>query len=225
VSPGDQHYMRSKSLKPEKKLRNSEDASVSCSSDEEMEIIANFIESVDVTEDSDQESSDEHSVSEALTSPQLRSTTSGSKSSSQHRKPAGGTSCDKSSVVLSEADAASPLPNIVEKKADFHARLRQSRETGEHQSSRKSKRSKSIIQDMIDMSLGKKKVQSSEKMLRTAFVEFYRGLGLLKSYWYLILLSFTAQTVRIPAFNSVVRFRPEYLHLMCSDVVTKAVLC
>jgi hypothetical protein len=35
---------------------------------------------------------------------------------------------------------------------------------------------------MIDMSLGKKKVQSSEKMLRAAFIEFYRGLGLLKSY-------------------------------------------
>lgn len=43
-------------------------------------------------------------------------------------------------------------------------------------------RSKTIIQDMIDMSLSKKRIQSSEKMLRSAFIEFYRGLGLLKSY-------------------------------------------
>ena len=41
---------------------------------------------------------------------------------------------------------------------------------------------KTIIQDMIDMSLSKKRIQSSEKMLRSAFIEFYRGLGLLKSY-------------------------------------------
>lgn len=45
-----------------------------------------------------------------------------------------------------------------------------------------SHRPKTIIQDMIDMSLSKKRIQSSEKMLRSAFIEFYRGLGLLKSY-------------------------------------------
>jgi hypothetical protein len=39
-----------------------------------------------------------------------------------------------------------------------------------------------ISQHKIDLSKRKKKINSWEKMLRTAFIEFYRGLGLLKSY-------------------------------------------
>ena len=186
VRPEDQLYTGRNSLKPEKKLRGSVEASATSSSDEEMEIITNFIENFDATEAPDEEPADESSVYEAITSPKRPSTTSGRKSFSQHKKrPVGGTSSDKSSVDLTEADAASPLPGV-EKKADFHGRLQHSRETAEHKSSRKSKRPKRIIQDMIDMSLGKKKVQTSEKMLRSAYVEFYRGLGLLKSYWYLL---------------------------------------
>lgn len=44
------------------------------------------------------------------------------------------------------------------------------------------KEPRAAIQDMIDMSLSKKKLVTSEKMLQKAFVEFYRGLNLLKSY-------------------------------------------
>jgi len=46
------------------------------------------------------------------------------------------------------------------------------------------KEPRTVIQDMIDMSLQKKKLVTSEKMLRKAFIEFYRGLHLLKSYRY-----------------------------------------
>lgn len=46
------------------------------------------------------------------------------------------------------------------------------------------KEPRTVIQDMIDMSLSKKKLVTSEKMLMKAFVEFYRGLNLLKSYRY-----------------------------------------
>lgn len=46
------------------------------------------------------------------------------------------------------------------------------------------KEPRATIQDMIDMSLSKKKLVTSEKMLQKAFVEFYRGLNLLKSYRY-----------------------------------------
>jgi hypothetical protein len=61
---------------------------------------------------------------------------------------------------------------VVQRRGDFNARMQQAREIVEHQGtfvSRKGhlhRRERSIIQDMIDMSLGKKKVQSSEKMLR-----------------------------------------------------------
>lgn len=44
------------------------------------------------------------------------------------------------------------------------------------------KEPRTVIHDMIDMSLSKKKLVTSEKMLIKAFVEFYRGLNLLKSY-------------------------------------------
>jgi hypothetical protein len=40
----------------------------------------------------------------------------------------------------------------------------------------------SISHHKIDLSKRKKKINSWEKMLCTAFIEFYRGLGLLKSY-------------------------------------------
>lgn len=178
MRPEEHLYKRSKFLKSEVKLRDRrEEASASGTSDEEMEIIANFIENVEVTEAPDQESTDEYSVSDdPVTSPEDHgvksrawSTTTDSSSSSRQRKPAGATSSDESSVVLNEADGTNPLPTA-------------------KRSGRKTKRPKRIIQDMIDLSLGKKKVQSSEKMLRTAFVEFYRGLGLLQSYWYLLYL-------------------------------------
>ncbi|KAG0558028.1 hypothetical protein KC19_11G174000, partial [Ceratodon purpureus] len=225
VRRGDEFNSRRKSSTSEKKSVGSEEASASNSSDEEMEIIANFIENVDLTEAPDQESTDEYSVSDGVTAPPLGSMTSGTKSSSQLRKPVGGTSSDESSVVLSETDAASPLP-VVEKKADFHSRLQQTRETGELQSNRKSKRPKRLIQDMIDMSLGKKKVQSSEKMLRTAFVEFYRGLGLLKSYCSLNMVAFAKIMKK---YDKVVRhkFGPVYIreversYFASSDKVTK----
>ncbi|CAM6021946.1 unnamed protein product [Sphagnum balticum] len=48
----------------------------------------------------------------------------------------------------------------------------------------------SISQQKIDLSKRKKKVNSGEKMLCTAFIEFYRGLGLLKSYSSLNMVAF-----------------------------------
>ncbi|CAM6047743.1 unnamed protein product [Sphagnum compactum] len=48
----------------------------------------------------------------------------------------------------------------------------------------------SISQHKIDLSKTKKKINSSEKMLCTAFIEFYRGLGLLKSYSSLNMVAF-----------------------------------
>lgn len=153
-------------------------SSDSSSSDEEMEIIANFIENVDMDVDVDRDSTyGGHNRSKSLPWTSTRSSSSLSDSSGRH----GQLDCDEASSRSSEY--ASPL-QIVQKKGDFHARLRETREIVEHQGVRKGRhsREKSIIQDMIDMSLGKKKVQSSEKMLRIAFAEFYRGLGLLKSY-------------------------------------------
>lgn len=147
--------------------------SISCSSDDELEIIANFIENVDVKVECDSvfEGHNVSSESSRL-SWSTRSSSLDSASSRYAHQGDAWTSAD-----------ASPL-HIVQKKGEFHARLRHTRELVEHQGIRRGKHSrhKSIIQDMIDMSLGKKKVQSSEKMLRTAFIEFYRGLGLLKSY-------------------------------------------
>jgi len=179
--------MQSKFLKS-KKPRGSVEASGSDSSDE-MEIIANFIENVEVTEAReapDQESTDEYSVSEDPVSSSdghgVKSLawrmTSGSKWSSRQRKPAAATPSD----VSNEYDKTNPQPTA-------------------KRSSRKSKRPKRIIQDMIDMSLGKKKAQSSEKMLRIAFVEFYRGLGLLKSYRCLLYLDIV---VTMPAYDLVI---------------------
>lgn len=40
--------------------------------------------------------------------------------------------------------------------------------------------SKNSPREMIN----RKKIQCAEKMIRGAFVELYRGLGLLKTYWY-----------------------------------------
>ncbi|CAK9274625.1 unnamed protein product [Sphagnum jensenii] len=45
-------------------------------------------------------------------------------------------------------------------------------------------------QHKIDLSKRKKKINSCEKMLCTAFIEFYRGLGLLKSYSSLNMVAF-----------------------------------
>lgn len=175
VQPEGKNLMRRKYSKSDMRLRGGEEASASGSSNEEMEIIANFIENVKVTdtpEAPDRGSTDEYSPSEDPgtssddhdSERQARSTTRGSKSSSRTRNPKAETSSDEPSNKLDQADGMNSLPLV--------------------KRSRASTRPKRIIQDMIDMSLGKKKVQSSERMLRTAFVEFYRGLGLLKSYWY-----------------------------------------
>lgn len=86
----------------------------------------------------------------------------------------------------------SPFRSVVN-KADFHARLQSDvrltieEDDDEEEAQRfklKSifKEPKTVIQDMIDMSLSKKKLATSEKMLCKAFIEFYRGLNLLKSY-------------------------------------------
>lgn len=185
VQTGGESLMRRNASKSDMRLRGGEDASASGSSNEEMEIIANFIENVrvkDTPEAPDRGSTDEYSPSEDPgtssddhgSDRRVRSTTRGSKSSSRHRNPTAETSSDEPS--MDQADGMNSL--LVVKR------------------SRASRRPKRIIQDMIDMSLGKKKVQSSERMLRTAFVEFYRGLGLLKSYWY------SQQLLKISACDS-----------------------
>ena len=135
------------------------------SSDEEMEIIANFIENVDVTS---QRNYSETYFPTAGGSPLM--------------------SLSSRSSFTDGGSCKSPL-QMVQRRVNFHARLKQTREMVEDQGvfrkgPKVHSRERTIIQDMIDMSLGKKKVQTSEKMLRTAFVEFYRGLGLLKSYRY-----------------------------------------
>jgi hypothetical protein len=47
---------------------------------------------------------------------------------------------------------------------------------------RQSKRASTVHKGWEDYIVSQKKVQSASLMLRTAYVEFYRGLGLLKSY-------------------------------------------
>lgn len=158
------------------------------SSDEEMEIIADFIENVEVTESADGEA---FPVSQDIvpagpyvhkrsssSSYDSRSLPSPEPSYDRHT-----TRSDRFSFVDPRGDD-SPFHNV-KSKGDFQSRLQKVRETVENRSLREQaglSRPRSIIQDMIDMSLSKKKIQSSEKMLRTAFIEFYRGLGLLKSY-------------------------------------------
>jgi hypothetical protein len=85
----------------------------------------------------------------------------------------------------------SPFCSVVN-KADFHSRLRpdvrvtvEKNEEAQHSKLRNIlKEPKNAIQDVIDLRLGKKKLATSEKMLFRAFIEFYRGLSLLKSYRY-----------------------------------------
>ena len=169
-----------------------EEFGANSSSEEEMEIIASFIENVEVTD----------TPHEAQTSNNL-------KTRGRHRRtpswtnhwsksapsPVRENDADAYAMVVHESanghvdGTASPF-NAVRRKGEFRARLRKVRDSLEHQNIREQHpaplgRPKSnIIQDMIDMSLSKKKIQSSEKMLRTAFIEFYRGLGMLQSYTY-----------------------------------------
>jgi hypothetical protein len=83
----------------------------------------------------------------------------------------------------------SPFRSLVN-KGDFRSRLQpgaQSEEEDDEEAQRSKLKSifkepRTVIHDMIDMSLSKKKLVTSEKMLIKAFVEFYRGLNLLKSY-------------------------------------------
>lgn len=97
----------------------------------------------------------------------------------------------------------SPFRSVMNHTADFNSRsqpdvkLTIHKDEGEdEESAQRSKFSylfkepKTVIQDMIDLSLSKKKIATSEKMLRKAFVEFYRGLNLLKSYSSLNLVAF-----------------------------------
>lgn len=55
---------------------------------------------------------------------------------------------------------------------------------------RQSKRTPTVHKGWEDYTVSQKKVQSASLMLRTAYVEFYRGLGLLKSYSSLNMLAF-----------------------------------
>ncbi len=74
--------------------------------------------------------------------------------------------------------------HTVEAMWDYHSRLqRVGKSVPEDQIGCSADRlSWSISQHKIDLSKRKKKINSLEKMLCTAFIEFYRGLGLLKSY-------------------------------------------
>ncbi|CAN5951468.1 unnamed protein product [Sphagnum jensenii] len=82
--------------------------------------------------------------------------------------------------------------------------------------------------DMIDFSLSQKKINSSEKMLRTAFIEFYRGLGLLKSYSSLNIVAFAKI---LKKYDKVVKWNlaPMYIkeversYFASSDKVTKLI--
>ncbi|KAG0563848.1 hypothetical protein KC19_8G064200 [Ceratodon purpureus] len=179
--------------------------SSSGSSDEEMEIIANFIDNVDLM--SERDNSDTSTSGESpIMSPSSRNS------------------------FLDGASSSSPL-QMVQRKGEFNARMRQTREMVEHQgvTNRKEKlhsRERSIIQDMIDMSLGKKKVQSFERMLRAAFIEFYRGLGLLKSYSSLNMVAFAKIMKKYDKVGKH-RFGPLYIrevehsYFATSDKVTK----
>ncbi|CAM6021947.1 unnamed protein product [Sphagnum balticum] len=89
--------------------------------------------------------------------------------------------------------------HTVRGKGDYDSRLQKLRDSNVQPENNKSVRhhvrfadreSRNIIQDMIDLSLSQKKINSSEKVLRTAFIEFYRGLGLLKSYSSLNIVAF-----------------------------------
>ncbi|XP_073385154.1 phosphate transporter PHO1 [Physcomitrium patens] len=154
-------------FQPENEPSVGEERCASSSTDEEMEIIANFIENVNVTE-----TQDSYSVAEV--------------------------------AIPVEDDSGNTPPCI-----------------------RKSKKTRSnIIQDMIDISFRKKKVQSSEKMLRSAFIEFYRGLGLLKSYSSLNMVAFAKIMKK---YDKVVKHKlgPVYIreversYFATSDTVTK----
>lgn len=161
-------------FQPENEPSVGEERCASSSTDEEMEIIANFIENVNVTE-----TQDSYSVAEVAipveddsgnTPPWFTIKGNSIESSPRHH-----------SACRDESDGFNVVaesPSLVMQRNVKHDREQKS-------SIRKSKKTRSnIIQDMIDISLRKKKVQSSEKMLRSAFIEFYRGLGLLKSYRY-----------------------------------------
>lgn len=169
-----------------------EEFGANSSSDEEMEIIASFIENVEVT-DTPHEAQINNNLK---TRGRHRRTPSWTNHWSKSApSPVRENGVDAYAMVVHESanghvdGTASPF-NAVKRKGEFRARLRKVRESLEHQKIREQHpaplgRPKSnIIQDMIDMSLSKKKIQSSEKMLRTAFIEFYRGLGMLQSYTY-----------------------------------------
>ncbi len=81
--------------------------------------------------------------------------------------------------------------HTVRGKDDYDSRLQKLRDSNVQPENNKSVRdhvrfadreSRNVIHDMIDLSLSQKRINSSEKVLRTAFIEFYRGLGLLKSF-------------------------------------------
>ncbi len=59
--------------------------------------------------------------------------------------------------------------------------------------------SKRLMTDCIgqeDIAFGQKKVQSAADMLRVAFIDFYRGLGMLKSFRFHKFSTFEAQSAR-----------------------------
>nr|XP_024403762.1 phosphate transporter PHO1-like [Physcomitrium patens] len=203
-------------FQPENEPSVGEERCASSSTDEEMEIIANFIENVNVTE-----TQDSYSVAEVAipveddsgnTPPWFTIKGNSIESSPRHH-----------SACRDESDGFNVVaesPSLVMQRNVKHDREQKS-------SIRKSKKTRSnIIQDMIDISFRKKKVQSSEKMLRSAFIEFYRGLGLLKSYSSLNMVAFAKIMKK---YDKVVKHKlgPVYIreversYFATSDTVTK----
>ncbi|CAK9228659.1 unnamed protein product [Sphagnum troendelagicum] len=127
--------------------------------------------------------------------------------------------------------------HTVRGKGDYDSRLQKLRDSNVEPENNKSVRdharfadreSRNIIQDMIDLSLSQKKINGSEKMLRTAFIEFYRGLGLLKSYSSLNIVAFAKI---LKKYDKVVKWNlaPMYIkeversYFASSDKVTKLI--
>jgi hypothetical protein len=155
---------------------------------EEMDSIASFIENVEVAVRESGELSEDSSTPDVPLEV------------SENVQPKNPSRSDTGRIMRSRAGVSSREEHhesimspfhTVRGKGDYDSRLQKLRDSNVEPENHKSVRdharfadreSRNIIQDMIDLSLSQKKINSSEKMLRTAFIEFYRGLGLLKSY-------------------------------------------
>jgi hypothetical protein len=155
---------------------------------EEMDSIATFIENVEVAVRDSEESSEDFSTPDVPLEV------------SENVQPKNPSRSNTGRILRSRAGVSSPEEHhesimspfhTVRGKGDYDSRLQKLRDSNVQPENNKSVRhhvrfadreSRNVIQDMIDLSLSQKKINSSEKVLRTAFIEFYRGLGLLKSY-------------------------------------------